>query len=408
MDKLVNWLRKLYNKSIHGIAFYPALITIGFLLLFMLVYYSESSGTAMLIKQKFVWLNLKNTDAAHSILTTVATGIISLTAFSFSMVMLVAVQAGSLMTNRILDHLIGKRQQQATLGCYLGTIVASFFLLTVVDDQGTTQVPSISVFLLAFLAIIDLFLFVSFLHDITQSIRFEQLIKRIHQKAVRSMDRFNAGIRESGWPFPEEEPTVINCPLSGYFQGINRQLLLQFLAKHNWQVAFCHLRCTYLVKGEPFLHLYSKQQPGEKEIKRMFDMIDFYTGQEVDKNPFYGFVHLTEVAVKALSPGINDPNTAVLCIHALTDLLVLKMHQKPSDVLTDIKGHARIFLKDHSFEDLFTHCIYSILDYGKKDRFVQKAMSRMLHQLEQADKQRNHSETLEEFKQHLNGLSVQS
>jgi len=398
MDSFIKWLRKIYNKSIHRISIYPGLISLFFLLFFILIYHNETSGFAATIKRNFVWLNLKNTEAARAILTTIATGIIGLTVFSFSMVMVVMVQAASQMSNRILDSLIGNRLQQVTLGFYLGTIVASFFLLSIVDDKGTEEVPSLSVFLLALLTIIDLFLFVSFLHHITQSVRFEQLIKHIHKKTIRSLDDFTKGVSNSTWQSTQANSFEVVAPLSGYFQGVNRNLLLKFLSKRDWKVEFYFLRCTYIVTGEPFLKLYGPQKPTDKELQQLFESLDFYTGQEIDKNPYYGFLHLSEVAIKGLSPGINDPNTAVLCIHALTDLLIWKMHAKPVSVLEDKEGVPRVFIPDHSFEDLFRYCVPSIWDYGKKDRFIRAAFERMLQQLAGADKERRHTKVLMEFK----------
>lgn len=398
MEKLIQWLRKTYHLSIHSFGIYPGLLTILFLLFFILTYSQETSSPALLLKRTFVWMNLKNTDAARTIITTVATGIIGLMVFSFSMVMVVMGQAASQMSNRILDNLIGNKLQQTTLGFYLGTIVSSFFLLSVVDDKGTTFIPSLSVFFLVVLTIADLFMFVSFLQYITKSVRFEQLIKTIHQKTRISLAQFYAGHPVHSWTLYHEQSLEVAVPASGYFQGINRKQLLTYLMEHNLQLEVYPFRCTYVVTGEPFLKLYFNHRPSQKVLEQIFSYFDFYTGQEIDKNPYYGFLHLSEVAIKALSPGINDPGTAVLCIHALTDLLIQKLQEHSTEVFTDKNETPRVYIKERGFDEVFRFCLFSIWDYGKKDRFVQHACQQMVQQLTRADTMKVHSNLFHEFK----------
>lgn len=83
------WLRIYYHKIIESIAFYPAIIAIGFLGLSwgMLVFDFSSYGKE--IKSSLNWLSLKDASTARTIISTVAGAIISLTVFSFSMVMIV-------------------------------------------------------------------------------------------------------------------------------------------------------------------------------------------------------------------------------------------------------------------------------------------------------------------------------
>ena len=403
MESIIKWLRKLYNKSIHSIAFYPALISLGILVLFIMIYDAESSAAAKALKSSFVWMNLKHAEAARTIITTITAGIIGLTVFSFSMVMVVMSQAASQMTNRILDNLIGNKFQQFTLGFYLGTILSSFFLLTVVDDKGSPQVPSLSVFILVLLTVVDLFLFVSFLHYVTQSVRFEYLIKRIHQKTIDSLMNAKSKTSPGHWALQYSEYLEVLSPQSNYFQGINTRQLVKYSWENKIQIEFYPVRCTYITKGQPLLKIYFESMPDETRVKKLFESIDFYTAQEIDKNPFYGFAHLTEVAIKALSPGINDPNTAVLCINSLTDLLIIKMKDSAVNVFSDKHDTPRIFLKDHSFGFLFNYCIYPIWDYGKRDRFIIMALKRAMEYLRNADNDRLYVTIIKEFESALEG-----
>jgi uncharacterized membrane protein len=96
----------------------------------------------------------------------------------------------------------------------------------------------------------------------------------------------------------------------------------------------------------------------------------------------YGFRQLTEVAIKALSPGVNDPGTAVSGMRALVDLLSYRLKHYPTNTIRDEKGILRITTKELSFEELFMRALFPIWDYGKNDRMVQIEMHHLLTQMQ--------------------------
>ena len=151
-------LKNIHHNVVNSIAFYPALIGLLFLLISVLSINFEFSDGGQQLKSNLQWLSLKDASTARSIISAIATGIISLTVFSFSMVMIVLNQTASQMSNRILDKLIGSRFQQIVLGIYVGTIVYAFFLLsTIRDNDSGEQIPALSTYLLMLLTVFDIF-----------------------------------------------------------------------------------------------------------------------------------------------------------------------------------------------------------------------------------------------------------
>ncbi len=145
------------------------------------------------------------------------------------------------------------------------------------------------------------------------------------------------------------------------------------------------------------MQFYCQQPLSKEEIEDAMLLLDFYIGQPVEKNAYFGFRQLTEVAMKALSPGINDPGTAVISLHALSDLFLYKMTNSFQTIFYDKNGAPRASTVDHSFEHLFTECFYPVWDYGKKDRYVQNAMLTMMTQLDSADTSRSHAGLITSF-----------
>lgn len=375
------WIRKVSNKFIHSIAFFPALISIAFLLLGLGALELDLHGIGTFLNREFKWLTLKDASTARTILATVSAAMISVTVFSFSMVMVAMNQTASQMSNRMLDIIIGNKTQKIVLGFYIGTIVYSLFILSNISDtQGATTIPSLSIYLALLLTIVDMFLFVFYIHHVTQYFKYEQLIQSIHQKTSKSLHGFYSKTTLPGKDQASSRITV-SAQRSGYFQRFGVDRLLKLCVEHNMKICFLRRPGEYVIKGEPLFEM-SRDSDVEPHMENAVALaIDFFNGQEIDKNPFYGYKHLMEVAIKALSPGINDPGTAVLSINALTDLLV-EVSDRPSRVgFADADGKVRIILPVYGFTDLLDLSIKPIWDYGRKDRQICNALEDMLEVL---------------------------
>lgn len=392
------WLRIYYTKMIESIAFYPALIAIGFLGLSWGMLLFDFSSYGKEIKSNLSWLSLKDASTARTIISTVAGAIISLTVFSFSMVMIVLNQAASQMSNRVLNSMIENRFQQVILGIYIGTIVYALFLLSTIRDISSgIYVPALSIYLLIFLTVIDIFLFIYFLDYVTQTVKYETVIDRVRKQAFRTM---KTDFKESR---PEEHlwknnPSVeIIAQKSDYFQGFNHSRLLDFTAQYNVQISFLYPQGEFILKGIPCIKVYSSEKLDTETLHKIADCADFYTGQPIDRHADYGFRQLSEIALKALSPGINDPGTAVLALHALFALFEFRLYYKLPEIIYNSEGNAAIYLPSSNFDELFERCLQPIWNYGKDDDHIQITFLKMLQQLTKQDHRNAYTSLLESW-----------
>ncbi|MEO5892473.1 MAG: DUF2254 domain-containing protein [Ferruginibacter sp.] len=380
--QFIKSLRTTYNKTINSIAFYPALIAIGFLLLSWLMLTLDFSETGKHIKANYSWVRLKDANTARTIVSTIAGGIISLMVFSFSMVMILLNQAASQMSNRMLESMIGNRFQQLVLGSYIGTIVYALFLLSTIRDiESGIYVPALSIYLLLIITIGDIFIFIYFLHYVTQSVKFETIIDRVHQQTLVALKKTCTTNEIQSIPDLPSGFQIISTNASGYYQGFDKKALLKFIKQSSGVVKLLHPPGKYLLKNQPVLQYNGKARLVEKDIEALLLALDFYAGQPVEHNFYYGFHQLAEVALKALSPGINDPETAVLSLNALTDLFYYRLQHHPELIISTKEGRAVIILTGRTFNELFEECIYPIWDYGSNDRYIQNTLHSMLKQL---------------------------
>ncbi len=392
------WLRKKYNSTINSIAFYPAMMAAGFLLLSYIMLHIDFSDFGKNLKSQFSFVTLKDATTARTIAATIAGGILSLTVFSFSMVMILLVQAATNLSNRMLDTMIGNRFQQVVLGFYIGTIVYALFILSTIRDVDSgIYIPALSIYVLITLTIIDIFLFIYFLHYITESVKYQTVINRIHRKAKSSLEEQCDSKQVSkslSTPFGFHKRDI-NLEIANYFQGFDNDRLLEHCSKNNLFIEILVSKGQYMLQGEKVAEVYSEKKLTDEQFDEMRSYLDFYTGQPINKNAYYGFYQLMEIAVKALSPGINDPGTAILSLSAIADLLHFRIMNMERNSACDEDGNVRLLWHPERFKEVFSKSVIPIWEYGKDDFLVQRAMTDILHQLKSKSNKREYSEQID-------------
>ena len=374
------WIRIRYERTVNSIAFYPVIIALLFLIISVLMVYLDYSAYGKAIKDKLSWLGLRDPSTARSIISAIAAGIISLTVFSFSMVMIVLNQAASQMSNRVLDNLIGNRFQQIVLGVYIGTIVYSLFLLSTIRDiDSGLYIPALSIYVLIGLTIGDIFLFIYFLHYITNSVRYETIIQRIYRMTVNSMEKTcRLGTPPTSQTFLTNGVEIL-APECGIFQGADKNALLEFCKEKDLVIQFSFSIGNFLVKGYPYALV---SRPVDEEItEQLHSRVNIHGGQSIELSYYYGLGQLTEVALRALSPGINDPGTALESLRSIAKILVYRLNHYPDNTIRDEDGVVRIITQEKDAEELFCDSLLPIWDYGKNDRIIRNELLHILKQL---------------------------
>jgi uncharacterized membrane protein len=314
------------------------------------------------------------------------------------MVMVVLNQAAAQMSNRVLDNLIGNKFQQFVLGAFIGTTVFALFLLSGIRDiESGIYVPALSIYLLMLITIIDILLFIYFLHYITDTVKYQTIIHRIEVMTMKAMEKCADANKEEGKFLKFKYSSEIASPETGYLQEINDKQSVEWASLNDVFIELLYPRGSFVLKGTPLLLLHHNAPIHKEKIDQLLSGIDFYNDQPVMSNPYFGFRHLAEVGIKALSPGINDPATAVMSLEALAGLFAYYLNHPPRTVFEDKDGWPRILQKERSFKELFHECIFAIWNYGKKDQYIQKALSNLLQQLKKADAEGKQTDTFDEL-----------
>lgn len=382
MVKLKNYFQSIYRAILSSIAFYPAVITLGFFLLAVIALTLENNGLTSYLLDNAPFLVINNADTARTILSTFIGGLLSLMVFSFSMVMLILNQASSNYSPRLLPELISNKRHQIVLGFYLGTIVYCILILIAITPDGDAYtLPGAAVLLGIIFGITCLGMFVYFIHSISQEIQINFILKRIFDRTksrLHQLSEEELANKNLTYPTTDEWHKIYGTE-NGYFQGVSKSTIIELADELDTVFEVLPVKGLFILKSVPILK--SKKKLEEEDAKKVLSCLQ-YSGNPIgDENFIFGIKQITEIAVKAMSPGINDPGTAINAIDYLTELLAIRMQLEDIEMFTGEAKQLRLVQTTVDFDQLLYNMLASLRQYCKHDVIITQKILLMLKYL---------------------------
>lgn len=371
---VINYVDKLESK----IAFYPTIISLAGFLFAFFMYYMENLNISKYFVKHVPWLVINNVDTARIILTTFIAGLISIMVFSFSMVMILLSQASSNFSPRVLPGLISNRRHQIILGIYSSCLLYCIFTLISIEPTGNKyQLPGFSVLLAIVFMTFCLAAFIYFIHSISQEIQINNIMSAIFDKAKHRLKHLIDSEKAQSCNFPDTKNwQIINSKTSGYIEDINLKAIFDEIKSDEIKVDITAYKGQYVFEESPLLKVENTLK--DDVLDDVLSAFTFSKNEFIENNYVLAFKQLTEIAVKAMSPGINDPGTAINAIDYITELLLLRMQKKDDDYFQNDSGEAIMKLRNIDFETLLYQVMASLRTYCKKDVIIVQKLIQML------------------------------
>lgn len=321
--------------------------------------------------------------AARTTLSTLAGGLMTIAGVVFSITMLTLAQTSSMFGSRLLRSFLNHNITQFTLAMFLGTSLYCFAVLWTIReiDGEKTFVPHLAVSVGLLSGLVSLATFVYFIHHVSRSIQAQTIVRNVADELDDAIDRIfpaEPGKRDEPegddaarlCPGDDEQAAVIESQSNGYVQAIDEETLLDFATDNDLVIRLQRRPGHFVANGTPMAVIC-----GAEEDADAAERINacFLTGsrrtprQDVE----CAIQELVEVAVRALSPGINDPHTAIACIDYLGAALIrISQRATPSPVLRDEDGGVRVIIERVSFPDALDAAFDEIRQYGRDSASV--------------------------------------
>ncbi len=338
-------------------------------------------------------------DAARTVLDAVSSSLITVTSLTFSLTVVTLQLASSQFSPRLLRTFTRDLFMQATLALFLATFVYSLTVLRAVrtgGDTGSGFVPHLSVTFAFVLAVASVLGLVLFLAHLARQIRVETMLRTVHTDASRTADNTlgrpgsNQATTSAAMPLPPAgvRTELVVAPGSGFMIRIDQHELLDAVVDADAVLVIDCFPGDFLVAGTPIGRWWniSGSAPADGGRDKLARAVKgcVHTGFErtETQDVTYGLRQLTDVTNKALSPGINDPTTAV---HALghTSALLCELAQRELGpvVLADDGRRARLALARPGLADLLEVAMTQPRHYGAADPLVVGRLFTLLGEL---------------------------
>lgn len=320
--------------------------------------------------------------AARAVLSAIAGAMVTSTSLVFSITIVAVSIAASQFGSRLIRTFRNNRVTHWTLGAFVATSLYCLLLLVVVREGEDAQfVPYLAVYLGILFAICCLGILIYFIHDTAVSVQAPSIVgasARDLDSAVERLFPFRLGEPSSEAEMEtsgreqlarlDGDGEVVLSTREGYVQAVDTDTLMDVACEREIVVELLARPGTFLTRDLPLAKVWSQESPGDDIAKAI--SATFITGSERTprQDVKYAVNELVEVAVRALSPGINDPFTAMNCVDRLGAAVGrLAKREIPSAYRYDKEGHLRILARPFLFDEVLDTAFNQIRQHARSD-----------------------------------------
>lgn len=356
--RLITW----WEGAISSYWLIPTIMGGGAVLLSLLTVYLDTRLPDRFTDGRFF---TTSATGARSLLATIAGSLISVAGVVFSITIVALTLASNQFGPRILRNFMRDKGNQFVLGTFVASFVFCLLILRQVHGgEGDTQVfvPQVSVLIAVVLALASIGVLIYFIHHISISIQATNLLARIAKELMVTVDRLfpdqafpgeqSPGPKLETSQIPECDWAAVRAETGGYLQRVDHHGLLQVATERDFLAKVVRRAGHFLVSGDVvvYVHPATKLDDRVQELLRSLFSVDVQRGFSDD--PELGLNQLVEVGVRALSPGTNDPFTAMECADWLAEVLShWTRRQPPRTSLWDANGRLRVIAYAEEFAD---------------------------------------------------------
>lgn len=351
---------------------------------------------------------------SRDILGAIATSSLAVAGTTFSITMAVLALTSSSYGPRLVRNFMADRGNQVVLGVYVATFLYSLLVLRTIrsvgdpgDPDAEVFVPHLAVNLAVVLAVLNVAVLIYFIHHISSSIQVSSIASRVRRDLHATVDRLYPEELGRGVEEVDDAPDEVELPDRleersravlatgpGYVQHVRVDPLFEAACAHGLLVALAVRPGDYVIEGQMLAHLH--RDGGDPES----DALDGVAAEVVDavvvgsdRSPYqdveFAVQQLIELAVRAVSPGTNDPFTAVNALDDLSSgLALLAERQIPSPARFDEGGVLRVHAPAPDVVDLVGDVLDHIRWYAADQPSVVRAALDLVERVGDASRHR--------------------
>ena len=309
-----------------------------------------------------VWVYSGGAEGASAVLQTIAGSMITIAGVVFSLTLVALSLASSQFGPRILRNYMRDTTNQLVLGTFIATFLYCLMVLrTIRRDEADVFVPHLSVTLGVAFALTSLWVLIYFIHHVSVSIQADEVVSRIGLELDHTIDSLfpeqlgGNAYEPSNMPayHDDAQPRSVDADQDGYLQIVDPETLMSFASETDTVLTLARRPGDYIVQGMPLLHVSPSNRVPEDMQQRLQGAFVLGNQRTAAQDVEFVILQLVEIATRALSPGINDPFTAIASINRLSSAFCrLAQRRFPEPCRYDEAQRLRIIATPQTFSGL--------------------------------------------------------
>lgn len=373
----MNLLQRIWMSTRSSLWFIPTLVVLASLLAALfLIEADDWFGDDLAWRWPRVFG--ASADGSREMLSAIATSMITVAGVVFSVTIVALSLTSTQYSPRVLRNFMRDRPTQLVLGVFVGIFAYCLVVLRTIRGADNVEfIPSIAVLAGMAYAFGGIAFLIFFIHHVAQSIQASSIVARIHDDTARAMDNLypqelgDSASDAVGLSDPiRSHWTPVHSSARGYVMALDADSVMNYAVESGRVLRLAHAIGDFVVVGGVLMELSGGDAVSDEDVARLRKSVTLGPQRTVEQDPAFGLQQLVDVAVKALSPGINDPTTACMCIDQLTALLTRIATRRFPDAQRIERGQLRVIAPAPGFSDLLAQVFEPVVHHGRGDRQV--------------------------------------
>lgn len=343
------------------------------------------------LRERWPRLFTAEAEGSRAMLSAIAGSMITVAGVVFSITIVALAQASTQYTSRVLRNFMRDRTNQVVLGVFVGVFTYCLVVLrTVSGSEDQRFVPALAVLGGLVLAVVAIGFLILFIHHIAATLQAGEIAHSVMHDTLATIDRLfpdtlgteaDAPSASMGAAVADLEWQPVPALRSGYVQSVEPGALLEFAIEHHTVV---RMECgvgDFIAQGRPIASLALARPPDRRTVKHVNGLYAVDAYRTTDQDAAYGLRQLVDIALKALSPGINDTTTAVTALDYLSVILQRLAGRAVESPYRSEHSRLRVIARGPTFAHLVELAFGQILENAEGNTGVLVRMLRVIEEV---------------------------
>lgn len=325
------------------------------------------------------WLYAARPNGARQVLSVISGSMITVAGTVFSVTIAAVVYASGQYGPRLLSNFMGDRGNQVTLGTFIATFVYCLLILRTIrseDEAGAGDgfVPNLALLVGVGLVLCSIAVLIYFIHHVPRQLHINRVVEDIGDRLLADIDRrFPKRIGapaddQASQPDAPSNPVLVPASSTGYLQVVEEEALMAFAREHDLVLRLRRQPGDFVQAGRPIVEAWPPERCPESAAAGLGQAFAVGSRRTALQDLRFLIDELVEIAGRALSPGVNDPFTALTCLDWLgAALSELAERDLPSPLRLDQDGVLRIVAPPETFEGFMARGFGALAQYCASD-----------------------------------------